>query len=133
MRFVTEFKEFALRGTVVDTAVGIVIGVAFGKIVTSLVEDVFGPVVGVLTKSADFSSWSIKVPDPQNLAITLVEVPYGRTVTSLMNFVIVTFCAFLVVKAMIALKRGTGASMDAPKQELLLAEIRDLLKERSHL
>jgi large conductance mechanosensitive channel len=130
MGMIQEFKEFAMRGNVVDMAIGIVIGGAFGKIVTSLVEDIFGTVIGVVSKSADFSKWSFKVPNPENLSQTLIEVPYGKTITAIINFLIVAFCLFIVIKAMNALKRSKTAEPPPGKQEVLLTEIRDLLKAR---
>ena len=135
MGMIQEFKEFAMRGNVVDMAVGVVIGAAFTKIVTSLVSDVFMPLVGALTQNVDFSKLAYKVPNPLASGETIAEIAYGKTITSLIDFVIVAFCLFLVIKAMNAAKRSKAAEPAAPpeppKQEVLLTEIRDLLRARS--
>ena len=128
-----EFKEFAMRGNVIDLAVGVIIGAAFGKIVSSLVNDVLMPPIGMLTGGMDFS----------NLAITLkgktaeapaVSINYGVFINSVIDFVIVAFCIFLLIRGINQLKRNEEAQPAAPpeppKQEVLLAEIRDLLKAR---
>ncbi len=128
-----EFKEFAMRGNVVDMAVGIVIGAAFGKIVSSLVGDVIMPPLGVLLGGVDFS----------NLAITLkaataeapaVVLSYGKFIQTVVDFIIVAFAIFMVVKAMNTLKRKKEEAPAAPpapsKEETLLTEIRDALRHK---
>jgi large conductance mechanosensitive channel len=130
MGLVKEFKAFAMRGNVMDMAVGIVIGVAFGKIVTSLVNDVIMPPVGVLMGGVDFS----------HLAVTLkaavgsepaVALKYGMLINTVIDFLIVAFAIFLVVKGMNALKRKQEAAPAAPPvQETLLREIRDILRSK---
>jgi len=128
-----EFKEFALKGNVVDMAVGVVIGAAFGKIVTSLVGDFFMPLVGVITGKVDFSKLAYEVKNPLDGEV-LASVAYGKTLTSLIDFVIVAFCLFIVIKLMNTAKREQAAAPPAPetmtKDQLLLTEIRDALKSR---
>lgn len=131
MGFVKEFKEFAMRGNVVDLAVGVVIGAAFGKIVTSLVTDVIMPPIGYITGGIDFAEKKIvlKHADPSH-KIAEVAVHYGNFINSIIQFVIIAFCIFLVVKAINSLKREEPAPVPDPaptKEEVLLTEIRDLL------
>lgn len=132
MSIVKEFKEFAVKGNVVDMAVGIIIGAAFGKIVTSFVEDIIMPLLGILTGGIDFSDRAIVLRDATETdpAVTL---GYGMFVQVSLNFVIVAFAIFLLIKGINALKRQEEAKVEtappAPsKEEALLAEIRDLLK-----
>ncbi|HEX7503026.1 MAG TPA: large-conductance mechanosensitive channel protein MscL [Acidobacteriota bacterium] len=131
MGLVKEFKSFAMRGNVMDMAVGIVIGVAFGKIVTSLVNDVIMPPVGLLMGGVDFS----------HLAVTLkaaagtepaVALKYGLLINTVIDFLIVVFAIFLVVKGMNALKRKKEEAPAAPPpvQEMLLRDIRDILRSK---
>jgi large conductance mechanosensitive channel len=130
MSMVKEFKEFAMRGNVVDLAVGIIIGGAFGKIVTSLVNDVIMPPIGILLGGVDFS----------NLAITLkqatadgaaVVIKYGAFINTIIDFIIVAFAIFLLIRAINSFKKKQEAAPAAPPaQEVLLTEIRDLLKKR---
>ncbi|MBD3655202.1 MULTISPECIES: large-conductance mechanosensitive channel protein MscL [Marinobacter] len=133
MSMMKEFKEFAVKGNVVDMAVGIIIGVAFGKIVSSFVADVVMPPLGMLVGGIDFS----------NLAITLraategaeaVTLRYGMFIQAVFDFVIVAFAVFLVVKALNSRRKKeaeTPAAPPAPSaQEQLLMEIRDLLKQK---
>lgn len=126
--FLDEFKKFILRGNVVDLAVGIVIGAAFGKVVDSLVKDVFMPIIGVLTGGLDLSTMRIHLYGDAYLT-------WGNFVQALINFVIIGFCLFLVVKGMNAMHRRFAAEEAAKPPEptpteKLLAEIRDLLKEK---
>ncbi|HET9904517.1 MAG TPA: large conductance mechanosensitive channel protein MscL [Xanthobacteraceae bacterium] len=134
-----EFKKFALRGNVVDLAVGVIIGAAFGAIVNSLVGDVFMPVIGAITGGLDFSNYFI----PLSSAVTadsLAEakkqgavLAYGNFITVAINFVIIAACLFGVVRLINRLK-AQEAEKPAPapsKQEVLLAEIRDLLAKRA--
>jgi len=125
MGVLQEFKSFAMKGNVVDLAVGIVIGAAFGKIVSSLVGDMIMPVVGLLAGGIDFSG----------LAMTIgrASVNYGKFIQTCVDFVIIAAAIFLVVKAINRLKREQAkpdAPAAAPRQEMLLEEIRDLLKAR---
>ncbi len=139
-----EFKTFAMRGNVVDMAVGIVIGAAFGGIVTSFVGDVLMPMIGLALGGADFSNQFMLLregatPGPYaSLAAAkeagAVTVGYGVLLNALVNFLIVAFALFLVVRAMNSLKRKEEAAPAAPpaptKEEVLLTEIRDLLARR---
>ena len=133
MGMMKEFKDFAMKGNVVDMAVGIIIGAAFGKIVSSFVGDVIMPPLGLLVGGIDFS----------NLAITLryatanapaVTLNYGKFIQTLFDFVIIAFAIFMAIKAMNALRKEEEAAPAAPpeptKEESLLTEIRDLLKNR---
>ncbi len=127
--FFKEFKEFAMRGNVIDMAVGVIIGGAFGKIVSSLVNDVFMPVIGVLTGGIDFSNLNFKFQD--------AEVRYGVFLQNVVDFLIVAFCIFLMVKAVnkVVNRKAAKAAKSAPAElsttEKLLTEIRDeLRKER---
>jgi large conductance mechanosensitive channel len=130
-----EFKKFVLRGNVVDLAVGVIIGAAFGGIVQSLVADVIMPIIGALTNGLDFSNYFIPLSSKVTAA-TLVEakkqgavLAWGNFLTLVINFMIVAFVLFMVIKLMNRLVRADAAKPPAPtKQEQLLAEIRDLLK-----
>lgn len=136
MGFVKEFKEFAMRGSVVDLAVGVVIGAAFGKIVTSLVDDVIMPVVGYVTGGIDFSNmkYVIKPGDPAN-EIAEVAINYGNFINTIVQFIIVAFVIFLVIKGMNSLKRKEEAAPEEPpapsKEEVLLTEIRDAIRNKA--
>jgi len=138
--FFNEFKEFAMRGNVVDMAVGIVIGVAFGAIVTSLVDDVIMPPIGLLLGSVDFSDLFINLSGqdyPSAAAAKAAGAPaiyIGLFINAMINFVIVAFAIFLVIKAMNRVKRRAEEEAPTeepqPRQEVLLEEIRDLLRQR---
>jgi large conductance mechanosensitive channel len=118
-----EFKAFAMRGNVIDLAVGVVIGGAFGTIVTSLVGDIIMPIVGMMTGGIDFSGLAYKMGDS--------SIAYGKFLQAAFVFVIVAFALFLVVKAMSKLKKAEDAKPSAPSEEVvLLREIRDGLKNR---
>jgi large conductance mechanosensitive channel len=134
MAIVKEFKEFAMRGNVIDLAVGVVIGGAFGSIVTSLVKDVIMPPIGYLTGGVDFSDKKIviKPADPAHKVLE-VAIHYGNFINAIIDFLIVAFCIFLVVKVINSLKKveeapaPPAADPEPTKEELLLTEIRDLL------
>jgi large conductance mechanosensitive channel len=132
MGMLQEFKEFAVRGNVVDMAVGIVIGAAFGKIVTSMVSDVILPPVGWLTGGIDFSEmkWVLRPADNSNPAHKIAEVSinYGSFINSIIAFIIVAFAIFILVK--IVNKLYTKAAAATPPEVALLTEIRDLLKTK---
>lgn len=138
MGFIKEFKEFAMRGSVVDLAVGVVIGAAFGKIVTSLVDDVIMPVIGLVTGGIDFSymKYVIRPGDPAN-EVPETAIMYGNFINVIIQFLIVAFVIFMVIKVINTLKRKEEIIQDAPAvpagptQEELLAEIRDLLKKQA--
>lgn len=133
MAIVKEFKEFAMRGNVVDLAVGVIIGAAFGKIVTSLVNDIIMPPIGYLTGGIDFKNLKIMIKegDPTK-KIADVSINYGNFINTLIEFLIIAFCIFMIVKAINSLKKPEPTPEPAPdpgptKEEVLLTEIRDLL------
>jgi large conductance mechanosensitive channel len=135
MSMLQEFKAFAMRGNVMDMAVGIVIGAAFGRIVTSLVSDVIMPPVGWLTGGIDFSAmkWVIKPADDSKPAHKIAEVAiyYGSFINTIITFIIVAFAIFMVIKLMNRLQRRQEEAPAAPPADVaLLTEIRDLLKSR---
>jgi large conductance mechanosensitive channel len=134
MAIVKEFKEFVMRGNVVDLAVGVIIGAAFGKIVTSLVTDVLMPPIGYILGGIDFNDKKIiLVPADAAKKVAEVAIRYGTFVNTLIDFIIVAFCIFMVVKAVNALqKKEEAAPAPDPEpvptnEEVLLTEIRDLL------
>ncbi|TRZ64479.1 MAG: large conductance mechanosensitive channel protein MscL [Rhodocyclaceae bacterium] len=143
MSVMQEFKEFAVKGNVVDLAVGVIIGGAFGKIVDSVVGDLIMPIVGRVIGGLDFSNYFIPLKDvPPSVAMTLAEVKkagvpvfaYGSFVTIAINFAILAFIIFIMVKQINRLKREAPAAVAAvtppptPEDVLLLREIRDALK-----
>ena len=136
MSIIQEFKEFAVKGNVVDMAVGVIIGAAFGKIVTSLVTDVIMPPIGVIIGGVDFSNLAFTLV-PAEGKTAAVMVSYGKFVQTVVDFLIVAAVIFLVVKGINALKKRAEAEAEAapppapPAQEVLLTEIRDLLRGRS--
>ena len=145
-KFFQEFKAFAMRGNVVDMAVGVVIGGAFGKITTSIVNDIIMPLISMLTGGVDFSQWKwvLKeaVVDAEGVVSSAeVAVKFGSTIAIILDFIIIAFAVFCMVKALNSLHRKTEEPAPAPEpepepappaptSEELLAEIRDLLKER---
>ena len=126
MSIVKEFREFAVKGNMMDLAVGVIIGAAFGKIVSSLVEDLVMPVIGTLMGGLDFSGLAVK--------IGTATIKYGKFLQTCLDFLIIAWAVFLMVKAVNRLRREEPAAPAAPpappKQEVLLEEIRDLLKKR---
>jgi len=136
MSFISEFKAFAMRGNVIDLAVGVVIGAAFGKIVASLVDNVIMPPLGVLIGNVDFSDLVIKIGTPVTDAKGVVTggaiIKYGVFLNTIIQFVIVAIAIFLVVKLMNRLTRKQEAAPPPPPppEVVLLAEIRDLLKAK---
>ena len=133
MGMMKEFKEFAVKGNVVDMAVGIVIGAAFGKIVSSFVGDVIMPPIGVLLGGVDFSNLAFTVKEAA-ADLPAVVISYGKFVQTVIDFTIIAFAIFIAVKVINSLKRKEEEVPEAPPepsaQEVLLTEIRDLLKER---
>ena len=138
MKIVQEFREFAMKGNVVDMAVGIIIGAAFGKIVSSLVNDVIMPPLGLLIGGVDFTELKIILKeaavDPAGNAVSAVTLNYGTFVQTTFDFLIVAFAIFMMIKAMNNMKKKQAeAPAPAPpapgKEETLLTEIRDLLKK----
>lgn len=136
MKFVKEFKAFAMRGNVVDLAVGLVIGAAFGKIVSTLVANVIMPAVGAITGGVDFSHLKIVLKSAVHDAAgketaAEVAISYGLFLNTIIDFLIIAFAIFLVVKLMNAAKKKEDAAPPAPtKDQQLLTEIRDLLKAK---
>lgn len=129
-----EFKEFAMRGNVIDLAVGVIIGTAFGKIVSSLVNDILMPPIGMLTGGMDFSNFALTLKD-KSAEAPAVAINYGVFINAVIDFAIVAFCIFLLIRGINQFKRKEEAQPAAPaappKQEMLLVEIRDLLKARN--
>ena len=135
MSLLTEFREFAARGNVVDLAVGVIIGASFGKIVTSLVDQVVMPPIGLLLGKVDFSKleWVLVPENPATEAVEKVAIQYGAFINTLIQFLIVAFVVFLAVKAINKMRREQPAEPEAAgptPTEALLAEIRDELKTR---
>jgi large conductance mechanosensitive channel len=138
MGMLSEFKEFAMKGNVVDLAVGVIIGAAFGKIVSSLVDGVIMPVVGNLVGGVNFSELSIVLtdavigPDGKEAAAA-VAIKYGAFLQTVIDFIIIAFVLFAVIKAMNRLKRAEAAAPEAPpepsEEVLLLRDIRDSLQK----
>ncbi len=132
MGFVKEFKAFAMRGNVIDMAVGIIIGGAFGKIVSSLVNDIIMPPIGLLLSDVDFSrlSATLKKAVAEQPAVT---INYGVFINNIIDFLIVAFVIFILIHAINRLKRREvekPVPAAPPQQEVLLTEIRDILKSR---
>jgi len=137
MGMLKEFKEFAVKGNVVDLAIGVIIGASFGKIVTSLVEQVIMPPIGLMLGGVDFSNlkWVLTAENPATEAIEEVAIQYGAFINTLIQFLIVAFVVFLVVKGINAMRREQAAEPEAAPAaptatEALLVEIRDALKAR---
>ncbi len=133
MSMLSEFRQFAVKGNMIDMAVGIIIGGAFGKIVSSLVADVIMPPIGVIIGGVDFSNLSVTLKQAAGAA-PAVMLSYGKFVQTAIDFLIVAWAMFIVVRVINALKRQKEEAPAAPppsNQEVLLAEIRDLLKTRS--
>jgi len=137
---IEEFKKFALRGNVMDMAIGIILGAAFGKIVTSFVNDILMPPIGLMMGNADFTDLFVTLSGGDYATLEAakqagaITVNYGAWINTVIDFTIVAFAIFLVVKQINRLKKqeeAPAAAPEPPKQELLLAEIRDLLKQRA--
>ncbi len=134
MSVIKEFREFAVKGNVVDMAVGIIIGAAFGKIVSSVVADVVMPVIGLFVGGVNFSHLAVTLKEGVDTTPPVL-LKYGVFLQTVFDFVIVAVAVFMLVKGINRLRRKEEAKpappTEPPKQELLLAEIRDLLKARS--
>lgn len=134
MSMIKEFKEFAVKGNVVDMAVGIIIGAAFGKIVSSFVGDVIMPPIGVLLGGVDFSGLAITIKEAVGESPAVV-ISYGKFIQTVVDFTIIAFAVFVGVKSINSLKRKQEVAPKAPpapsSEEILLTEIRDLLKEQN--
>ena len=141
-KFMEEFKTFAMRGNVIDLAVGVVIGGAFGKITTSIVNDIIMPVISILTGGLNFGSWKIVLREAVMAAdgitpeIEEVAITVGNTIAVVLDFVIIAFAVFCMVKGLNKLHRKEEEAVEEPAppepsaEEKLLTEIRDLLKEK---
>ncbi len=133
MSMMKEFKAFAMRGNVIDMAVGIVIGAAFGKIVSSFVADVIMPPIGLLMGRVNFSDLAVTL-QKANGTVAAVTLNYGKFIQTLLDFTIVAFAIFMVIKGMNSLKKKEDAAPTPPaapsKEEVLLMEIRDILKQK---
>lgn len=140
MSLVKEFKQFAMRGNVVDMAVGIIIGGAFGKIVSSIVNDVIMPPIGLLVGGVNFTELKLTIKDAgvdaAGAAINAVTINYGNFIQVVIDFLIIAFAIFMVIKAMNSMKKKEETVPAPPppppapsKEQELLAEIRDLLKK----
>ncbi len=130
MGLLKEFKEFAVKGNAVDMAVGIIIGAAFGKIVSSLVADVIMPPIGVLIGGVDFTALAVTLKAATATAPAVV-LSYGKFIQAVVDFTIVAFAIFLLVKGINSMRKPeVKADPEPPKEQVLLTEIRDLLKKR---
>ena len=138
-----EFRDFALKGNVIDLAIGVIIGAAFGAIVSSIVDDIFMPVIGLILSGIDFSNLFIVLNNPGNVAVPSVAAAkaagvatlnYGLFINAVVKFTIIAFVLFLVVKGINRLRRQEAVAPSAPpaptKEELLLTEIRDAIRSR---
>ena len=140
MSFIEDFKAFALKGNVVDMAVGVIIGGAFGKIVTSIVNNIIMPPIGVITGGVDFTDLKLVIKEAEKagdeVIAEAVTLNYGQFIQDVVDFLIIAFCIFLMVKGIAALSRKKeepAAPAPAPEpsaEEKLLTEIRDLLKSK---
>ena len=139
MGFIKEFKEFAMKGNVMDMAVGVIIGGAFGKIVSSLVDDILMPLVGAITGNVDFTKLEFAFGEGEYETLAAAKdagaavLAYGQFIQNIIDFLIIAFCIFLMIKAMNKMKKEEPAAPEAPAgptQEELLTEIRDLLKAK---
>lgn len=137
MSVVKEFKEFISKGNVIDLAVGVIIGAAFGKIITSLVDDIIMPPVGYLLGGIDFAEkkW-VLVPEDTSAKVTEVAIRYGNFINVGIQFLIIALCIFAVIKAINSMKRKDETAPGAPmpvvsKEEALLADIRDILRSQN--
>ncbi|MBR0177811.1 MAG: large-conductance mechanosensitive channel protein MscL [Bacteroidales bacterium] len=136
-KLLKEFKEFAVKGNVMDMAIGVVIGGAFGKIVTSLVSDIIMPLIGAATGGLTFTDWKWVIREAEMVGEEIVKpelaVTWGNLLQVIFDFIIIAFCIFMVVKGLNKLKKAeepAPAAPAGPTQEELLTEIRDLLKNK---
>lgn len=138
--FVSEFKEFAMRGNVMDMAVGVIIGGAFGKIVSSIVDDIIMPPIGWLIGGVNFSDLKIELPAQkiiEGVEMAPATISYGNFIQTILDFVIIAFCVFMLVKGINKMKKEEPAKPEEPApapepsaEEKLLTEIRDLLAKK---
>ena len=135
MKLVDEFKAFIMRGNVVDMAVGVIIGGAFGKIVTSLVNDIFMPIIGMILGNVDFTSLEIKLGEPVEGA-EQAAIKYGMFIQEIVNFLIISLCIFMVIKLIAKMKKKKeeepAPAPEPTKEEVLLTEIREALNKMAN-
>lgn len=135
-KFVNEFKQFAIKGNAVDMAVGVIIGGAFGKIVSSIVDDIIMPPIGWLIGGVNFSDLKVTLPAEKivgGIEMQAATINYGHFIQTLIDFIIIAFCVFLLVKGISSLSKKKEETPEPPKpsaEEKLLVEIRDLLKDK---
>jgi large conductance mechanosensitive channel len=133
MKMLQEFKQFAMRGNVMDMAIGIIIGAAFGKIVSSIVADVIMPPIGILLGGVDFSSLALTIKEGSE-GVEPVLIKYGVFINTVIDFIIIAFAIFMVVKGINSMKKKEEEKPAAPpaptKEEVLLTEIRDELRKK---
>jgi len=126
MGFTKEFKEFAVKGNVMDLAVGVIIGAAFGKIIASLVENILMPIIGVLLQGVNFATLSVNIGE--------AKIMYGSFIGAIIDFIIIALVLFMIIKAMNKMKKKEEVAPSAPppptREQVLLTEIRDLLKKQ---
>jgi large conductance mechanosensitive channel len=134
MSMMQEFKDFAMKGNVVDLAVGVIIGGAFGKIVSSLVADIIMPPIGILMGGVDFTKLGVTLKEAADGAPAIM-LNYGNFIQAVVDFTIVAFAIFMAIKLMNKMKKTEPAAPEAPpaptKEEVLLTEIRDILKSKN--
>ena len=132
MKLFDEFKAFVMRGNVLDMAVGVIVGGAFGKIVTSLVNDILMPIIGVLIGNMNFSDLQIKLGTPVE-GVEQAAIRYGAFIQEVINFLIIAFCIFVFIKVVTSLQKKTeekpAPAPEPTKEEVLLTEIRDALNK----
>ena len=135
MKLVDEFKAFVMRGNVLDLAVGVIIGGAFGKIVTSLVNDIFMPIIGMILGNIDFTTLEIKIGEPVEGA-EQAAIKYGMFIQEIVNFLIISLCIFMVIKLIAKMKKKKeeepAPTTEPTKEEVLLTEIRDALNKMAN-
>ena len=134
-KFIQEFKEFAVKGNAVDMAVGVIIGGAFGKIVTSIVNDILMPPIGYIIGGVNFSDLKVTLPQTviEGVELAPATINYGSFIQTIIDFVIIALCVFLLVKGINSLskkKEQPAAEPEPSAEEKLLTEIRDLLKDK---
>jgi len=126
MGFTKEFKEFAMKGNVMDLAVGVIIGAAFGKIIASLVENILMPIIGIMLQGVNFATLSVKIGE--------AEIKYGLFIGAIIDFIIIALVLFVIIKAMNNMKKKEEVAPSDPppptREQVLLTEIRDLLKKQ---
>ena len=129
-KFLQEFKEFALKGNVMDMAIGVIIGAAFGSIVSALTDNFINPLIAVITGGAEKDENGVMQLVGGKFTIAGVDFNYGAFISAVLNFLIIAIILFCLIKAVISKKKEEEKPAEPPKEEVLLTEIRDLLKEK---